>query len=107
METTYIFVKITNGLKKLFLDDILYIKANTDYCVINTKTSGRYTVHSTMKNIESIFPKDLFARIHNSYIVQIKEILTIEGDTLYVGANEPLPISRSRSNSLKDKLLII
>lgn len=106
MEITYIFVKITNGLKKIFLDEILYIKANSDYCTIHTKTL-RYTVHSTMHNIESKLPQELFARIHNSYIVQIKEIQLIKGDTLSMSSNETLPISRSKSNSLKNKLLII
>ena len=48
----FIFVKSNSRLVKLKTEDIYYIEALKDYVVIHTADT-RYTIHSTMKDIES------------------------------------------------------
>ncbi len=101
-----IFIKINKSLKKVFLEDIVFVKAMGDYCTIQTKAS-RHTVLSTMSNIESKLSKELFVRIHKSTIIQIKEIQKIEGDIVHFNSKEWTKVSDSRMKELKSRLTII
>ena len=58
----FIFVKSNSRLVKLKTEDIYYIEALKDYVVINTLNS-RYTIHSTMKDIERKLPDEEFIRV--------------------------------------------
>ncbi len=53
----FIFVKSKSRLIKLNTKDIFFIEALKDYVVINT-INKRYTIHSTMKDIERKMPQD-------------------------------------------------
>jgi len=73
----YIFVKSNSRLIKLNTKEIYYIEALKDYVVINTLNS-RYTIHSTMKDIEKKMPISDFIRVHRSFIVRIDKIASID-----------------------------
>ena len=57
--------------------DIYFIEALKDYVVINT-IDTRYTIHSTMKEIEVKMGSTDFLRIQRSFIVRLDKIATIE-----------------------------
>src|SRR5690554_1476360 len=69
----FIFVKSSSKLIKLKMDEIFFIEALKDYVVINT-AAKRYTIHSTMKDIEKKLPAEYFIRVHRSFIVRIDKI---------------------------------
>jgi DNA-binding LytR/AlgR family response regulator len=102
----YIFIKINKTFKKVLLEDIVVIKANGDYCTIQTKAS-RHTVLSTMSNIESKLSKELFIRIHKSTIIPLKEIVSIDADFVHFNSNEWYKVSDSKMKELKSRLIII
>src|ERR1051326_7969156 len=51
-DDNHIFIKVNSRLVKIDTRDILYVEALADYVTIHTSTS-RYTVHSTMKGMET------------------------------------------------------
>ena len=57
-----IFVKSNSRLVKVNTNNILFVEALKDYVVINT-TEGKYTIHSTMKDIQNKLPQRDFQRI--------------------------------------------
>lgn len=63
-----LFVKSNSKLVKVKTSDIFYVEALKDYVVVNTATT-RYTIHSTMKDIEKKLPASDFVRVHRSFIV--------------------------------------
>jgi two-component system, LytTR family, response regulator LytT len=73
----FIFVKSNSRLVKLKTSDIYYIEALKDYVVINTNDT-RYTIHSTMKEIDKKLGKVEFIRVHRSFIVRVDKIASIE-----------------------------
>ena len=73
----FIFVKSNSRLVKLNTVDIYFVEALKDYVVINTLGS-RFTIHSTMKDIERKLPDPQFLRVHRSFIVRLDKIATIE-----------------------------
>ena len=87
-----IFVKSDGKLFRVNMQDIYYIEALKEYVRIFT-TDGTHVIYQTMQHLEEKLPQDLFFRIHRSYIVGLRHIKTIEGNTVTVH-NMQLPISR-------------
>ena len=59
----YIFVKNKSRLIKISVEDLFYIEALKDYVNFYSR-NGKYTIHSTMKDVESKLPSKYFARVH-------------------------------------------
>lgn len=72
-----IFVKANSRLVKLKTKEIFFVEALKDYVTINTQ-NARYTIHSTMKDIQDRLPVSEFVRVHRSFIVRIDKIASIE-----------------------------
>ena len=105
--TEYIFVKSKSRLIKLNTNDVIYIEALTDYVVINT-SAARYTIHSTMKDIQKKMPEDKFLRVHRSYIVNLNKISEIESPNLILEGNKKIiPIGGSFREGLLSKINLI
>ncbi len=103
----FIFVKSKSRLVKLKTKNIFYIEALKDYVVINTNTT-RYTIHSTMKEIERKLPSEQFIRVHRSYIVNINKIFEIESPNLILEFNNKIiPIGGSYKESLLGRINLI
>lgn len=97
-------VKNKSTFIKLDPEDILYVEALKDYVVVNTKDT-RYTIHSTMKEIEKKMPTDIYARVHRSYIVQIDAIEKIEYHMITLkGVKKEIPVGGSYREPLKNTL---
>jgi len=103
----FIFVKSKSRLIKLNTKDIFFIEALKDYVVINT-LNKRYTIHSTMKDIERKMPQDFFLRVHRSYIVRLDKIAQIEQPNLILEENNKIiPIGGSYKEELIKRINLI
>lgn len=102
--TDFIFVKSNSKLVKLNNADIYYIEALKDYVVIHTKDT-RFTIHSTMKDIEAKMGTDEFMRIHRSFIVRMDKIATIEYPNLTLEhTDKVIPIGGSYRDDLNRRI---
>ena len=103
----YIFVKSNSKLVKLKSADIYYIEALKDYVVIHT-IGARYTIHSTMKDIDSKMGQDEFVRVHRSFIVRLDKIATIEYPNLTLeDINKLIPIGGSYRDDLNNRIKLV
>lgn len=99
-----IFVKSNSRLVKVRTKDIYFIEALKDYVVINT-SNARYTIHSTMKDIERKLSPNEFVRVHRSFIVRIDKITAIEPPNLLLeDEKKPIPIGGSYKDELTKKI---
>jgi DNA-binding LytR/AlgR family response regulator len=78
-----IFVKSNKKSYQVNFNDINYIEGLGDYIKIYTEKSHFVTNYS-MKKIEELLPKNEFIRIHKSFIVNLKKIISIEGNLVEV-----------------------
>jgi len=100
----FIFVKHKSKLVKLRTNEILYIEALKDYVVIHS-INIKYTIHSTMKEIERKMGKEEFLRVHRSYIVRVDKIATIEYPNLTIEKLEKkIPIGGSYKYILNKRI---
>ncbi len=96
-----LFVKSNSRLVKVNMKDVYFIEALKDYVVINTELT-RYTIHSTMKDIERKLSATEFLRVHRSFIVRVDKIIAIENHNLVLERDKKsIPIG----GSYKDELL--
>lgn len=103
----FIFVKSNSKLVKLRNSDIYYIEALKDYVVIHM-ADARYTIHSTMKDIESKMGHEDFIRVHRSFIVRVDKIATIEYPNLTLEKiDKVIPIGGSYRDDLTKKIKTI
>ncbi len=100
----YVFVKSNSKLVKLKNEDIFYIEALKDYVVIHMKET-RYTIHSTMKDIDSKMGNEEFVRVHRSFIVRLDKIATIEYPNLTLeDIDKLIPIGGSYRDELNNRI---
>lgn len=102
-----IFVKSNSRLVKVKSNDILFVEALKDYVVINLG-DAKYTIHSTMKDIEKKLSGNEFVRVHRSYIVRMDKITAIEQTNIVMdGGKKLIPIGGSYKDDLFNKIKTI
>ncbi len=103
----FIFVKANSRLVKLKTEDIYFVEALKDYVVINALTT-RYTIHSTMKDIERKLPSEEFIRVHRSFIVRLDKIAAIEQPNLILENDKKvIPIGGSYKEDLNKRINLV
>lgn len=80
----------------VLVSDIYYIEVFRHYLEFHV-TSGNYKVRGVMKEIEEELKDCHFSRCNHSYLVNLKYVEEIAGNTVRV-AGETLPVSRNRRN---------
>lgn len=99
----YIKVMLAESIQIINIEEILFIESDGKSTQIH-KADGSVTISS--KNIgdyEMILPKNVFFRIHNSFIAnckQIKQISRKDGLECVLANKERLPISKKRFDDL-------
>ena len=89
-ENEYFFVKSGKTLSKIRMEDILYFEGEKEYVRLVT-TSERVLIYRRLKDIQEQLSLP-FIRVHNSYIVNTKQISKIQDNHIYIGGKQ-IPLS--------------
>ena len=81
------------------MDEILYIEGLADYIKIYVKDRKPILSRMTMKEIIEILPEKDFKRIHRSYIIPVKRILSISNRKVKLPERE-IPVGNTYLNVL-------
>ena len=102
-----LYLRSSGKLISLCTKDILYIKAEGNYCTIHIK-SKRYVIRSSIRNVLRAISHPNFIQIHRGYIanVNLSKELVISKGQLLVG-NERLPIGRKYKSDLMSSIKIL
>jgi two-component system, LytTR family, response regulator len=96
----YFFVKSGKELRKMLLEDIQYFEGEKEYVRVVTPAS-QLLIYRRLKDIdEQLSPP--FVRVHNSYIVNTKQINKIQDNHIYI-ADKQIPISEK----FKDRFMAV
>jgi len=105
--TNYTFIKSDRKLIKLKFDDILFVKGLGNYVEIFLTNSKKYIYYKTLKDLIDKLPNE-FMRVHNSHIINLKNVDYIEDNHLILGDHK-ITIAKSYKECLLnniDKLLL-
>jgi DNA-binding LytR/AlgR family response regulator len=104
-EDEFIFIRDSNVVKRLKLDDILYAEAMGDYVKLHTPQRF-FAVHSTLKGVEERLPASRFFRVHRSYVVALDKIDTVQNGVLIVN-NKTIPVADAYRGALNKRMNIL
>lgn len=104
-EQGFVFVKDNGVLKRISIDDILFLEAMGDYVKVHTPQKF-HVVHATLKSIEEKLPSSKFLRVHRSYIVAINKIDFIQEGTITIGKTT-IPVADTHKANLNKRLNLL
>jgi two-component system LytT family response regulator len=86
----YIFVNVQKKKVKILFSEITFIESQKEYVRIVT-VKNEYLSKMGTSEIEALLPKNLFKRIHRSFIISVKKIESFNAETVEVnGINIPI-----------------
>jgi len=100
MGSSYFFVKSGKVLRKILLEEIQYFEGEKEYVRMVTPVE-QILIYRRLKEIDDQLQAP-FVRVHNSYIVNTKQINKIQDNHIYI-ANKQIPISEK----FKDKFMAV
>lgn len=86
----HFFVKADRKIFKVYFDNILFIEGLKDYVVMHTENQKIITAMN-IKTIYDQLPKNIFVRVSKSFIINSRQIESVDNNTVYIGKNE-IPI---------------
>ncbi|MCX6260346.1 MAG: LytTR family DNA-binding domain-containing protein [Bacteroidia bacterium] len=104
-----IFIKKGSSLVKLKLREIVFVEALENYVTLNTNTD-KFTIHFTMKAIESQLPSGVFIRVHRSFIINKSMIQAIKESSLDIMVGhivKNIPVGKSFRDSLLNDINVM
>ncbi|WP_118974425.1 LytR/AlgR family response regulator transcription factor [Taibaiella koreensis] len=80
-EKEYLFIKGEHKGKQIKIEfgNIIFIESARNNIIFHCE-GAKFTAKMPLKEIEGQLPKQLFLRVHNSYIISIKKVVAIEGN---------------------------
>jgi DNA-binding LytR/AlgR family response regulator len=104
-DESFVFIRDSNVVRRIKIDDILFAEAMGDYVKIYT-LDHFYSIHSSLRQVESKLPAAKFLRVHRSFIIQVGKIDTIEGGTLIIN-RKTVPVADAYRAALNKRLNIL
>lgn len=101
----FLFIRDSNVVKRLKLEDILYAEAMGDYVKLHTQHRF-FAIHSTLKAVEERLPGTKFFRVHRSYVVAVSKIDTIQNGVLIINGKS-IPVADAYRGSLNRRMNIL
>ncbi len=97
----------SEGLIFINFKDILYCEASSNYTIFHMRDSKKYVVSKTLKEYEDLLVNYNFFRIHNSFLINLREIVKyVKGDGGYVvlSNDKSLDVSKRKKEFFLTKL---
>src|ERR1700722_17510193 len=100
-EAEYFFIKSGRMLHKVLLKDILYFEGEKEYARLVTPAQ-KLLIYRRRKDIEEQLSGS-FARVHNSYIVNIARLDSIRDNQVFIGSKQ-IPISEKFREAFMNRI---
>jgi len=100
-----IYFRKADKMIKIQLADIHYIEANRNYCKLFLK-GRQMMILITMKQLDKKLPKELFLRVHRSFIININQIEEIASNHILVG-EKFVPFNKLNRPALMNRIFSV
>ncbi len=99
----FIYLKTDKKLEQIHLNELVYAEALGDY--IKVFLPDRFVVtHLTMTKLAETLPPDRFLRINRSFIIQLRHVKVLEGNSIRLSTGDSLIIGPSYRDAVKERI---
>ena len=105
-----IAISTNTGLHIVKFIDIIYLESDGPYTTFYLKNGAKIVSSKNLKTFEPILPESMFYRSHNSYIINVNEMLKYiksDGGQILMSNQTILNVSKFRKDELLLKLNIV
>lgn len=99
----YFYLKSGDTSFKVFISEVLYVKAEKKYVNIITPARAYFIRNSISYLLETSLNHIQFCRIHKSYIISLHHLTGFDNRSVFIGSRK-LPIGRRFKDHLHKKL---
>ena len=99
----FVYLKVDKDMKKIFVNDIVYIESWKDYVKLFLGDGKNYLVKQTISAMANLLSEHKFLRIHRSYMVSLNKISGYNGNSVQLASTE-IPIGRLYKQVVMEKL---
>lgn len=98
-----IIVPTMEGLNFIKIDAIVHIVGSANYSTFHLDTGDKIMASKNLLYYEDLLPSEIFYRVHQSHLVNIryiKKINTFEGHTVELEKGASVPLAKKRKKDL-------
>jgi DNA-binding LytR/AlgR family response regulator len=99
----FVYLKVDRGMKKIFVNDIVYIESWKDYVKIFLTGGKNVLAKQSISAMEHLLSEHKFMRVHRSYMVSLDKMSGYNGLSVQLGNNE-IPIGRLYKQAVMERL---
>lgn len=92
--TNHLFIRVSNGFKRISIGSITHLHASRSYCEIHLSNAETMLVSISMSETHNYIISNDFIRIHRGYVINLNYVESIVGNTIKMFSGEWLPIGR-------------
>ena len=97
----FLFIKSEYRILRIDYKNIKYIEGMKEYVRIHLTNDKPVMTLLSMKKLSEQLPNEMFMRVHKSYIVNLKQITTIERSRIVFDNNVYIPVSDQYKNDFQ------
>ena len=99
----FVYLKVDRDMKKVFLNEILYIESWRDYVRVFFVNGKNLSAKQSLSAMENLLSDHKFLRVHRSYIVSLNRISGYNGLAVQLDSTE-IPIGRLYKQAVMERL---
>ena len=99
----FVYLKVDRDMKKVFVNDIVYIESWKDYIKIFLTDGKSLLAKQSISAMENLLSEHKFVRVHRSFMVSLDKISGYNGLSVQLSELE-IPIGRLYKQSVMEKL---
>ncbi|MBN2522298.1 MAG: response regulator transcription factor, partial [Bacteroidales bacterium] len=100
-------IPASDGLEFININEIISIKADGSYSLIRFENKKQMLISKNIGEFQEQLPSEEFCRVHNSYIVNVKQVKKIKrlgGLAAEMSEGNTIPISRSKKDAFMQQI---
>jgi DNA-binding LytR/AlgR family response regulator len=102
-QEAFVYLKVDRDMKKIFLNEIVYIEGWKDYVKLFLSSGRNLLVKQSISSMENLLSEHKFLRVHRSYMVSLNKISAYNGIAVQLEAKE-IPIGRLYKQTVIERL---
>jgi DNA-binding LytR/AlgR family response regulator len=99
----FVYLKVDKDMKKVFVNDIIYIESWKDYVKLFLSNGRNLLVKQSISAMENLLSEHRFLRVHRSYMVSLQKVSAYNGISIQLDSTE-IPIGRLYKQVVMERL---